>query len=254
MNTPVTDDLGHPVRLEEPARRVVSLVPSLTEAVAASCPDALIGATEWCTHPADLDVARVRGTKNPNVRQIVDLKPDLVIANQEENREVDVRRLRAAGVTVWVTRITTVAEALHSMTRLFTHCFHVHPSWLEQAHHVWAEPTPHSGRTVAVPIWKNPYMWLGTPTYASDVLAHLGLTNVLAGMGRYPHVASDHAAIRRADRIVLPDEPYPFSPTDGPHDFRTQNVTLVEGRWLSWYGPAMVTARAHLHRALSDPS
>ena len=92
------DDLGHEVTLARPARRVVSLVPSLTESVAVTRPDALAGATIWCTHPADLDVPRVRGTKNPDLSAIADLKPDLVLANQEENRRVDVERLRAAGI------------------------------------------------------------------------------------------------------------------------------------------------------------
>lgn len=103
------DDLGHETRLPAGgATRVVSLVPSLTEAIAATAPAALVGATDWCTHPADLDVARVRGTKNPNLDAIADLHPDLVVANKEENRELDVRRLRDRGVPVWVTDIETV--------------------------------------------------------------------------------------------------------------------------------------------------
>ena len=86
------DDLGHPVLLTRPARRVVSLVPSLTESVAVTRPEALAGATDWCTHPADLDVPRVRGTKNPSLAAIQDLRPDLVLANQEDNRRVDVEQ------------------------------------------------------------------------------------------------------------------------------------------------------------------
>ncbi len=89
------DDRGHPVALEDHPVRVVSLVPSLTEALAATVPDRLVGATDWCTHPAGLDVTRVRGTKNPDHRAIAALHPDLVVANQEENRRVDVERLRA---------------------------------------------------------------------------------------------------------------------------------------------------------------
>ena len=97
------DDLGADVPLPAPATRVVSLVPSLTEALAVTAPDLLVGATDWCTHPADLDVTRVRGTKNPDLAAIRALSPDLVVANKEENRELDVRRLRDAGVAVWVT-------------------------------------------------------------------------------------------------------------------------------------------------------
>src|SRR3954454_913895 len=106
--TSATDDLGHPVEVVRPARRVVSLVPSLTEAIAATRPEALVGATDWCTHPADLAVTRVRGTKNPDRAAIAALQPDIVLANREENRELDVRSLREAGIAVWVTEIETV--------------------------------------------------------------------------------------------------------------------------------------------------
>ena len=106
------DDLGHPVELNGPAGRVVSLVPSLTETVAVSAPGVLVGATDWCTHPADLVVARVRGTKNPERAAIIALAPDLVIANREENRKLDVTRLRDAGLAVWVTVIESVPEVV----------------------------------------------------------------------------------------------------------------------------------------------
>src|SRR3954463_7538368 len=97
--------------MSERCGRVVSLVPSITEALASVRREAVVGATDWCTHPADLDATlekRVRGTKNPNLDVIRELKPDVVIANHEENRELDVRRLRESGVRVEVTKIETV--------------------------------------------------------------------------------------------------------------------------------------------------
>ena len=115
----IVDDLGYAAELAPSPRRVVSLVPSITEAIAATCPERLVGATNWCTHPPDLDVVRVRGTKNPNLDAIRALEPDLVVANKEENRELDVRRLRESGVPVYVTDIETVPGALDSLERLF---------------------------------------------------------------------------------------------------------------------------------------
>src|SRR5690349_21624202 len=111
----LTDDIGHPVAVPDTVRRILSIVPSLTESVAATAPGALVGATDWCTHPADLDVPRVRGTKNPDVAAILALAPDVVLANEEENREVDLQVLREGGVAVWVTRIRTVPEAFGSL-------------------------------------------------------------------------------------------------------------------------------------------
>lgn len=240
------DDLGADVPLGAPARRVVSLVPSLTEALAASTPERLVGATEWCTHPADLDVARVRGTKNPDLAAVRALSPDLVVANQEENRELDVRRLRDAGVAVWVTRIETVEESLASMSRLFTEALGLaDPPWLVEARSLWATPAPRR-LSVAVPIWRDPWMVVGSPTYTDDLLTRAGLANVLAHLdGRYPTLTADEVDGAGADVVLLPDEPYVFTADDGPEAFTTP-TRLVSGRLLTWYGPAMVEAYATL--------
>lgn len=246
------DDLGHDVAVPRPARRVVSLVPSLTEALAATRPEALVGATSWCTHPADLDVVRVRGTKNPDRAAIEELRPDLVVANQEENRELDVRRLRGAGIPVWVTRIETVEEAFTSMRRLLLDALGwTVPDWLVAAEDAWAEPATPAGVTasVVVPIWRDPWMAVGPRTFTDDLLRRLGWRNVLApddapaDADRYPHV--DLAELDRpgVDLALLPDEPYVFGPDDGPEAFTTVPTRLVEGRLLTWYGPSLVQAR-----------
>lgn len=240
------DDLGADVPLAGPATRVVSLVPSLTEALAASAPDRLVGATDWCTHPRDLDVARVRGTKNPDLRAIRALSPDLVVANMEENRELDVRRLREAGVAVWVTRIETVEESLDSLSRLFDTGLGVpDPAWLVQARELWSTPSPRR-LSVAVPIWRDPWMVVGAQTYTDDLLTRAGLANVLADRaGRYPAVDVGEIDRAGADVVLLPDEPYVFTADDGPEAFTTP-TRLVSGRLLTWYGPAMVEAHAML--------
>src|SRR5690349_15124970 len=116
------DDLGRPVAVPSDVRRVVSLVPSLTESVAVSAPGLLVGATDWCTHPADLEVVRVGGTKSPRVDDVVELAPDLVLTNEEENRSVDIQLLRAAGLAVWVTAPRTLVEAFRSLTRMLGAC------------------------------------------------------------------------------------------------------------------------------------
>lgn len=242
------DDLGDPVRVAGPVRRVVSLVPSLTESVAATRQDALVGATDWCIHPSDLEVIRIRGTKNPNVAEIIALRPDIVLANQEENRRVDVDRLRAAGIPVWVTVIRTVDEAIASLRRMFTVGLGwPEPSWLALAEQAWSAPAASSPVSVAIPIWRDPWMVVGSATFTGDIAARLGLVNVYRDHpDRYPHVTLDDLASRQPRLIVLPDEPYPFSSDDGPEAFAGHAVALVDGRSLTWYGPSLVTARARL--------
>jgi ABC-type Fe3+-hydroxamate transport system substrate-binding protein len=245
---PPRDDLGYPARLTRPARRVVSLVPSLTESVAATRPEALVGATEWCTRPADLEVKRVRGTKNPDLAAIIGLKPDIVLANQEENRRIDVERLRAAGVPVWVTVIQTLEQSVASLRRMFAAALGwPSPDWLNLAEQEWSEPAHGAGVRAAIPVWRDPWMVVGSSTFTGDIAARLGLENVYGDHpGRYPRVDLGDLAARRPGIIVLPDEPYPFSAADGPEMFPHQRVALVEGRSLTWYGPSLVTARSVL--------
>ena len=255
----LTDDLGYAVRLPEGVSRVVSLVPSLTEAVAATAPGVLVGATDFCTHPAGLEVARVRGTKNPDVVAVEALAPDLVVANKEENRRVDVERLRARGVPVWVTDIETVAGALASMRRLLVEaCRWPEPTWLGEADGLWGagRRLPRARGRVAVAVWRDPWMVVGRPTFTADVLAHLGLEVWSGGPGRYPRVRLD-ALDRPAreggpDAVLLPDEPYAFTRVDGPEAFAHVPTRLVSGRLLTWYGPSLVAAHAGLSEALGD--
>ena len=229
-------------------RRVVSLVPSLSEAVAVTAPGLLVGATDWCSEPAGLDLTRVRGTKNPDIEAVVALRPDLVLANAEENRPQDLDALRAAGVAVWVTFPRTLPEALVSLDRMLTACRLDRPAWLDEAEAAWAEPWRGPRVRALVPIWRRPWMAVGSGTFTGDLLARLGHDNVLAGSPhRYPKI--DLTDLPAYDVVVLPDEPYAFSPTDGPEVFAAP-ARCVSGRHLTWYGPSLALARRLLQDQL----
>ncbi|MFE7190862.1 helical backbone metal receptor [Kitasatospora sp. NPDC057541] len=268
-----------------PVRRVVSLVPSLTEAVAASAKGLLAGATDWCSHPAGLDVPRIGGTKNPDVARITALAPDLVIANDEENRRPDLDALRAAGLPVWVTDIRTLDQAFRSLDRLLTvGCGLPRPPWLDAAEAAWAaldtlgasdavarsdaarpaaartdvRPLPGPARRAVVPIWRRPWMVLGHDTFAGDLLRRLGLrlphAEDPARPERYPAVPLPDLLATRPDLVVLPDEPYRFTADDGPECFPDIPTALVSGRHLTWYGPSLAEAPAVLARQLARAS
>lgn len=250
------DDLGLPVPVPPAVRRVVSLVPSLTESVAATDSSVLVGATAWCTEPPSLQVERVRGTKNPDTARIMALRPDVVLANEEENRAGDLAVLREAGVAVWVTRVRTLPEALTSLARMLTTACRLHrPAWLDEAAAAWdrAGQVPVPRLRAVVPIWRRPWMVVGSDTFASDLLARLGVGNLYAGhQQRYPRVELDELRGCGADLVVLPDEPYPFSASDGPEAFPGMPAALVSGRHLTWYGPSLVDAPAVLRRQLGS--
>ena len=255
----MNDDLGHPCELSRPARRVVSLVPSLTESIALTRPDTLVGATDWCTHPADLDVVRVRGTKNPDRKAIAALKPDLVLANREENRELDIRKLREAGIPVWVTVIETVEEACASLRRLFAEALQWPvPQWLDEVERIWLGPVPPIQARVAIPIWRDPWMVVGPRTFTGDLARRLGLDNAFggtppgSGQDRYPHVELSDIDCPDVDLVLLPDEPYIFGADDGPEAFTNAKTMLVSGRSLTWYGPSLVDAHTELDAQIGE--
>ena len=251
------DDQGVELAGTGRIERVVSLVPSLTEAIAVTAPGLLVGATDWCTHPADLAVARVRGTKNPDIAAVVALAPDLVVANDEENRDSDIAELRAAGLAVWVTAPRTLDAAFVSLARMLQACGLSTPGWLVAAEDAWS-PGAAAGparprRRAFVAIWRRPWMCLGSDTFAGDLLTRLGVDHVYAGdEQRYPRVTLEDARRRAPDLVVLPDEPYAFTIDEGTEVFGDWHVPVahVSGRHLTWYGPSLVEARELLARQL----
>jgi len=248
------DDQGNRVHLTA-VRRVVSLVPSLTEALATTAPELLVGATDWCTHPAPLAVQRVGGTKNPRIAAVLALRPDLVLANEEENRAADLDALRQAGTAVWVTEIRTLDQAFRSLDRMLsTACGLDRPRWLDQAREAWHDLTPatHAARAV-IPIWRRPWMLVGRDTFTGDLLHRLGIQHLHAQHPeRYPAVPLRQILAAAPDLVVLPDEPYRFTAEDGPEAFPGIPSALVSGRHLTWYGPSLVQAPEILGAQLAN--
>lgn len=252
------------VTLPGDARRIVSLVPSVTESLfALGLGERVAGVTDWCIHPRDLpsSVARVRGTKNPDCDAIVALAPDLVLANHEENREIDVRRLRERGVVVWVDYPRTVREAiahLEGLARLGADAA-TRDAVLAPVHAAYERATRAAAARASdavrafIAVWKDPWMSLSRDTYAHDLLACAGLANVFADADeRYPRITLEELAARDPDLVLLPDEPYRFSAADagelahdalaGTRAVRGGNVHVIDGTLAFWHGPRIAPA------------
>ena len=175
--------------------RVVSLVPSLTEAVAVTPPGLLVGVTDWCSHPAGLDAVRVKGTKNPDVARIIELAPDLVIANEEENRPADLdgaHRRRASTVLVTEVRHAAAGPSPSWSGSWSNGCGLTRPGLAGRRRAGLGRcAVPGPEHMAVVPIWRRPWMVLGRDTFAGDLLARLGVHNVYAAHAeRYPRIAA----------------------------------------------------------------
>jgi ABC-type Fe3+-hydroxamate transport system substrate-binding protein len=275
-------------------RRVVSLVPSMTQSlIDFGAAGALVGITDYCPQPPDLDkVERLGGTRDFSPEAIVALKPDLVIANQEENSKPGVESLEAAGIDVWLTfpkSVEQVIQLLHALARLFrlqqamaqVQVLEVTLDWMRRAeasHHrlfcpIWYQPAPDG------PWW----MTFNSDTYAHDVLRWCGGDNVFAtrqrrypleaDLGRddpeepgerdvrYPRVTLTEIIEAAPEIILLPDEPFAFGETERNEIARlladtpavsSNRVHLVDGTLIAWPGTRTARALAELPSYLTS--
>jgi ABC-type Fe3+-hydroxamate transport system substrate-binding protein len=250
-----------PAALERPPRRIVSLVPSLTEALfALGLGGRVVGVTDWCVHPAEgvAELPRLGGTKNPDLERIVRLAPDLVIANREENTRRVVRALEEAGLAVWVTYPRTVREGAQVLAALAD--LGADPEARRRAvdpvlaalREAESRAKSRSRRTrVFCPVWRDPWMAAGGDTYIHDLLELCGGENVFASTGdrRYPKVSLAQVEAAAPEVVLLPDEPYRFSEADAEEIGRLElpaarsgRVHLIDGTLVSWYGPRIESA------------
>ena len=225
--------------------RLVSLVPSTTETVAAlGRADRLVGVTTYCTVGAPDSAARVGGTKNPDVEAIAELAPDLVLVNTEENRPPDIERLREAGLNVHETLPKTVAAARDVVVEIGDQIDAAHPAAaiaadIDAALDEALSTAPRERIVALTLIWRRPWMAIGPDTYADDLLWQCGFANALAGYDdRYPKLEA--GLLLGADVVLLPSEPYAFTDDDVPAVTALVPGTparLVDGEALTWHGP-----------------
>ncbi len=288
------DDMKRELFFGGAPKRVVSLVPSDTFNVAAlGCGGALVGRTDYCELPADVvaKVPSVGGTKNPSIEAILELAPDLVIANQEENTKKDLEQLVARGVKVLVAFPKRAADGIAHFARL-ARIFHVHAdpavrALLKRGYDVVREAEEARAQLTPIltfcPIWMEPLMTINGDTFISNMLDLAGAANVFAererryplaaDLGqatplsgdrtagrdtRYPRVTIDELVKHAPELVLLPDEPHPFSEADADV-FRALDLPAAKrnavvrtgGKDLCWYGAQTIEGLPRL-RAVID--
>jgi ABC-type Fe3+-hydroxamate transport system substrate-binding protein len=249
----VADDRGRELRWDTPPRRIVSLVPSVSETVwRLGAGDRLVGVTRYCTEPPEArGIPRCGGTKSPDLDRIAALEPDLVLLSEEENRLEDFDLLVAGGTPVFVSfprKVDQIADWLRRLGRAVA-CEAAAEAAAVEVEQSLRDLRARVARRacrprVFCPIWKRPWMSFNADTYTHAVLEACGAENVFAAEeARYCNVTLGEAAARRPDLVLLPDEPYPFAEKDIPDlgpllapRGSAGRVRIVDGQALSWYG------------------
>ncbi|MEE9311656.1 MAG: helical backbone metal receptor [Planctomycetota bacterium] len=263
------------VNIPQPLTRVVSLVPSTTETIfALACGDKLLGRTRYCVSPEEArEIENIGGTKDPKLDRIIEINPQLVLANKEENRREDINALREAGLNVFVDQITTVEESLsfvHRLGQMFeTDADSIVRDGtralvsarericeLEDQNQLRLNPRKNvRPRTVAF-IWKDPWMAVGHDTYAGDLIKTLGGDNLFAaGPERYIEVTPEQVANLQPEVMLFPSEPYHFTNNDLDYwrenfpelpAVKARNLKLCDGQDLVWFGARTASALDNL--------
>jgi ABC-type Fe3+-hydroxamate transport system substrate-binding protein len=234
--------------------RVVSLVPSLTEALFdLGAGDDVIGITDFCIFPPGLALPRLGGTKNPRVDEIRALAPDLVYVNQEENL-----RRHADAIREFARVHVSEPKTVEDVVALIGELGEIHGRQARAAELISAlraemdRLKPVLRFSFACPIWKEPWMWCGGDTYVSRLVEAAGGVNVLGERLRYPHVELEDVLAKKPDLIFLPDEPYLFTEGDAAA-IDAKTIGPFPGHLLTWHGTRTIQGLRFLRDVVPRP-
>lgn len=243
---PIIDQTGYVFTLRRPVQRIVSLVPSQTELLFyLGLERQVVGVTRFCVHPATARSTRtvVGGTKNPDLQRILDLQPDLILGNKEENEQQAIETLRQ-DFPVWLSDVVSVEDACGMIRAVGVMTdTDQRAVGLENEIRLAFDTLPDfAGLKVVYLIWRNPYMAAGSHTFIHSLLEAAGFSNAVTHP-RYPRVTLGEIRQLQPQVILLSSEPYPFSEKHIA-EIRAAVpgvvIRLVDGEMFSWYGSRLL--------------
>lgn len=248
MYLKIQDQLSRLVELEQQPQRIVSVVPSQTELLfgLGLTAEKVVGVTRFCTHPEaeTKEISKIGGTKQLDIEKIKSLRPDLILANKEENTREQIELLMQVA-PVWVSNVSTLEEAFEMIEAvgLLTGTQPNAQSLVEAIRSNFNELPKRKPLKAAYYIWKGPYMVAGGDTFIHHLLEAAGFKNVFAEKNRYPPILMSDLIEASPDVILLSDEPYPFKQKH-QEQFKEMcpqaQVLLVRGDMFSWYGSRLL--------------
>ncbi|SFW81562.1 ABC transporter substrate-binding protein [Chitinophaga sancti] len=248
-----TDQTGREVKLSLPPRRIVSLVPSITELLFdLGLENEIVGVTKFCIHPVN-NKTRIGGTKRLHLSAISALQPDLIIANKEENEREQVEALMQE-YPVWVSDVHDLSSALEMIRQVAEItdrgqkgrelCTAINAAFAQLAQQIAVLTRGNEKLKVAYYIWKDPWMLAGGDTFISSMLEQCGLENVFKDRTRYPEISPETLMHTDCQLVLLSSEPFPFKESHVSF-FKNLEVRLVDGEMFSWYGSRILRAVAY---------
>ncbi|MCI3935605.1 helical backbone metal receptor [Chryseobacterium aahli] len=238
--------------------KVISLVPSITEALfdLGLTENEIIGRTKFCIHPEDKvkNVEIIGGTKNLNIEKIKALKPDLILANKEENVKEQVEILMK-DFKVIVYNTETIEDNYYLVKNLGllfnkeerAQIFNL------KIYEVLNEAKINYKIKAVYLIWKTPYMTVGSDTFIHNILAEIGFENIFKSQTRYPEVQIEDLA--EADVIMLSSEPFPFKEkhiAELKEFYPEKKIIIVDGEAFSWYGTHIAKCENYFKELIAE--
>ena len=261
MEKSFKDQIGNILHFSHIPCRIISLVPSQTELLFdLGLDEEIIGITKFCIHPKEKCElkTRVGGPKSVDFQLIDQLRPDVIIANKEENAKEEIEKL-GEKYPVWISDISTLEDALDMIKGIGELA-----GKSEEASDIISRISASIHRfddlsiRVAYFIWQEPYMVAGEDTFINEMLKKCGLTNVFDSLPRYPAVTEEQVSEARPDVIFLCSEPYTFKEKhigEFKEKFPFARIFIVDGEIFSWYGSRLQYAGdyfTHLRKEISD--
>ena len=250
------DQLNRTINISSPPKRIISLVPSQTELLFdLGLDEEIVGVTKFCIHPKDKFkcTTKIGGTKKINIQKIIDLKPDLIIGNKEENDKQQIEELMQY-FPVWMSDIYNLSDALEMIKNVGdivgkkNEALQIAQQAQTNFKLLTKEISVNSKKKALYFIWKDPFMLAGKNTFIDEMLTYCNLENEI-NLSRYPKLDLEELDLFNPDIVLLSTEPYPFK-ENHIKEFNTiwpkAIIKLVDGEMFSWYGSRLVKAVNYL--------
>jgi len=238
--------------------KVISLVPSITEALfdLGLTENEIIGRTKFCIHPEEKvkNIEIIGGTKNLNIEKIKSLKPNLILANKEENVKEQVESLKEDfKVIVYSTETIEDNYYLVKNLGLLFNKEERAQAFNLKVYEVLHQTKLKSSLKAAYLIWKNPYMTVGSDTFIHNVLSEIGFENIFKNTTRYPEIQVEDLA--EPEVIMLSSEPFPFKEkhiAELKEFYPDKKIMIVDGEAFSWYGTHIAKCENYFKKLIAD--